>query len=40
MDVSGEEKVRMARAAAVPQIASLSAGLIGSANRFFRRAVP
>lgn len=36
---SGEEKVSMARAAAVPQIGSLSFAIIGSLNRLLRSAV-
>ncbi|KAJ6096015.1 hypothetical protein N7486_006761 [Penicillium sp. IBT 16267x] len=36
---SGDEKDKIARAAAVPQIGSLSFALIGSLNRLLRRAV-
>lgn len=36
---SGDEKDKIARAAAVPQIGSLSFALMGSLNRLLRRAV-
>jgi hypothetical protein len=36
---SGDEKDKIAKAAAVPQIASLSSALIGPLNRLLRRAV-